>query len=293
MSMDITAMEKILVLQNGETNISKNFVSELRSISKRKNIEIFDIKQQSLKDNSDKNTYIILGASALKEYLNKGIKSRAIVIFISKSVYYHTLKVFEHSQYLSGKEVDTSNITGIYSDPSPIRQIQLIKKYYPKSVTVGVILSPATAYIETELRQINLEKTKLKFAYKFKKSDINKTLNELKNVDVILAVKDKIIWNRKNIKNLILSTYRKEQPIFGYDKNLVKAGTMATTYSDISDISLETEKMLVKFNDSSEVPPTTYAENFEVTINDKVRKSFGFPKQSIVQLRDALDETVL
>lgn len=273
---------KISILQYGESNISKIYFEELQKTSNSRTIKTIDLKKSPIPEKPE-TIYIILGVTALKKYLQEEVSSFAIVLFVPKSTYYHTIKAFEHTKYSEGEEVDVTNITAIFSDPSPINQLELIKKYFPNDVNIGILLSPATSYLENEINALKLEKTTIDFAYKYKKTDINKALNQLKKSDVILAIKDNLIWNRKNIKNLILSTYRKDQPIFGYDKNLVKAGSVATTYSDISDMANDTNRMLNHLDNESFIPVPTYPTDFNTAVNEKVRKSFGFSKLTSTQ----------
>lgn len=294
-SNNLSATEqKTSILQYGKSDLSQMYFEELQRIDPSRIINAIDLKSSPV-PTYDRTTYIILGLSALKMYLQSEVNSFAIVLFVSKSTYYHTIKAFEHTKYSEGEEVDTTNITAVFSEPSPVNQFRLIKKYYPNDVNIGVILSPATNYLESEINQIKLTKTQVDFAYKYKKSDINKTLNQLKKSDVILAIRDSLIWNRHNIKNLVLSAYRKEQPIFGYDKNLVKAGALATTYSDISNIVFDTNMILIHLDKESILPLPTYATHFNIAVNEKVRKSFGFSKSNLPapQEIEKLNEIVL
>jgi ABC-type uncharacterized transport system substrate-binding protein len=57
----------------------------------------------------------------------------------------------------------------------------------------------------------------------------------LKNSDVLLGLDDPDLYNPKTAKNLLLSSYARQLALIGPNAGFVKAGSLASTYSDQSD----------------------------------------------------------
>ena len=69
--------------------------------------------------------------------------------------------------------------------------------------------------------------------------DINRVLNQHRPAEVLLAMPDSAVYNTDNVRNILLSTYRHKQGVIGFSADMVKAGALATTYSEIEDIDAQ------------------------------------------------------
>jgi hypothetical protein len=55
------------------------------------------------------------------------------------------------------------------------------------------------------------------------------------------------VYNAENFRNILLSTYRHKQGVIGFSSDMVKAGALATTYSEIEDINAQVAEMAAGF----------------------------------------------
>ncbi|RLJ18271.1 hypothetical protein DJ031_11420 [bacterium endosymbiont of Escarpia laminata] len=108
--------------------------------------------------------------------------------------------------------------------------------------------------------------------------------------DVLLALPDANIHNRKTISNILTSTYRKKVPVVGFSAAYVKAGAISAVHStpddiarhivDVSASHLSTKTDLIK--------GPKYPKYFSVSVNRKVARSLGIKLPSETHLRDQI-----
>ena len=103
--------------------------------------------------------------------------------------------------------------------------------------------------------------------------DINRVLNRVAPADVLLAMPDSGVYNTDTIRNILLSTYRHKQGVIGFSADMVKAGALATTYSDIEDIDAQVAEMAHAFARTGELPPPQFPRYFRTIVNDGVARS--------------------
>ena len=188
-----------------------------------------------------KGVYLIIGRDALTKFIDLKFNAPSIAVFIKNSSFHHTIISAEHSYYAQGEQLNTTHIGAIFSDPLLSKQINIVKQIIGEEQSFGVILSPITLFLKPLINQYATQNNiKVKFIEYQKEDSINKALNSLNKQKAILAIPDRIVWNSTTLKNIIISTYKNEQPVIGFSRTLVKAGAVATLYSNLDDIVKET-----------------------------------------------------
>lgn len=91
------------------------------------------------------------------------------------------------------------------------------------------------------------------------------------NADYIIAVPDPEVYNRSNIKNILLTTYKFKVPLIGYSEALSKAGAMISIYTPPELLGIETAEWLL----NSRPKKASWPKYFQVKINNKVARSIG------------------
>jgi ABC-type uncharacterized transport system substrate-binding protein len=86
---------------------------------------------------------------------------------------------------------------------------------------------------------------------------------------------DSAVFNAENIKNILVTTYRRSQPVIGFSAPLVKAGALASSYSDIEDIDAQADEILNDFDASGKLPDPQFPKYFSVIVNDDVARSLN------------------
>ncbi|MBA4364220.1 MAG: ABC transporter substrate-binding protein, partial [Pseudomonas sp.] len=97
--------------------------------------------------------------------------------------------------------------------------------------------------------------------------------NLLKNCDVLLGLDDADLYNPKTAKNLLLSSYSRQLALVGPNAAFVKAGSLASTYSDQNDWLEVLDELLDR--PQTGWPRALYPKHFKVLSNPQVARSLG------------------
>jgi len=204
--------------------------------------------------------------------LKRQIKIPSLVVYVKNSTFHHLVESFKHSSLIEDYSNYLEYISIIYSEPCLKKQIELIKKHYFYN-DLTVMLSPLNHFREEELRKIAAElKMGIEVLTLPKKFDINRALNTLPKKHALLAVPDKYIYNRHSLKNIIISTYRSDIPIFGFSKNMVKGGAVMSLYSDVDDIAKQTLE-IINITDRGNI--RIYPKYTKIAINKSVSRNMN------------------
>jgi hypothetical protein len=160
-------------------------------------------------------------------------------------------------------------MTAVYAEPAPADQLRLIALLYRRPVRIAAIVGAdgdalaGVLHGAAELHRFN------------EGDDINRTLNGLAPAEVLLAVPEPAVYTTENIRNILLSTYRHNQAVIGFSADMVKAGALASTYSDIEDINAQVAEMAGEFVASGVLAQPQYPRYFSTLVNDGVARSLN------------------
>ncbi|WP_455824245.1 ABC transporter substrate-binding protein [Pseudomonas graminis] len=167
-----------------------------------------------------------------------------------------------------------ARISLLWSDPPLARQLRLIANILPQSRRIGVLYGADSEFLLPELRQhatpLGLEIVPQRW------DNINdsRPLQSLfRNSDVLLGLDDPQLYNPKTAKNLLLSSYAQQLPLVGPNAGFVRAGSLASTYSDQPDWLAVLDSLLD--HPPANWPRTLYPEHFKVVGNPQVARSLG------------------
>ena len=207
--------------------------------------------------------YIAIGPAALRDAVSRVDDSVVISAFTSSQV----VEAVARGAHKSGRH---AFITAVYAEPAPADQLRLIDLLYRRPVRVTAIVGADTSHLNTFLRApahaIGVEAMG-------PDEDINRVLNRVAPADVLLAMPDSGVYNTDTIRNILLSTYRHKQGVIGFSADMVKAGALATTYSDIEDIDAQVAEMAYAFAATGELPAPQFPRYFHTIVNDGVARS--------------------
>lgn len=175
----------------------------------------------------------------------------------------------------------------LWSDPPLDRQLRLIQNLLPQVKRVGVLYDSHSEFLLKELRQAALPLGLEIVTERWDNTNDSRPLQALlKNSDVLLGLDDPDLYNSKTAKNLLLSSYTRQLALIGPNAGFVKAGSLASTYSDQGD-------WLEILDDLLDRPPATwprthYPKRFKVLSNPQVARSLG-----VEQIHEAFVATQL
>jgi ABC-type uncharacterized transport system substrate-binding protein len=81
------------------------------------------------------------------------------------------------------------------------------------------------------------------------------------------------IYNTENFRNILLSTYRHKQGVIGFSSDMVRAGALATTYSEIEDINAQVAEIAAAYVSGGELAPPQFPHYFRTIVNEGVARS--------------------
>ncbi|MGE7957841.1 ABC transporter substrate-binding protein [Pseudomonas sp. NPDC089530] len=162
----------------------------------------------------------------------------------------------------------------LWSDPPPDRQLQLIRKILPQARRIGVLYGADSEFLLKELHQAAEPLGLEIIAERWDDTNDSRPLqNLLKNSDVLLGLDDPRLYNPKTAKNLLLSSYARQLALIGPNAGFVKAGSLASTYSDQEDWLHVLDDLLDR--PPAHWPRTLYPQPFKVLSNPQVARSLG------------------
>ena len=100
---------------------------------------------------------------------------------------------------------------------------------------------------------------------------------------VLLAVPDQAVYTAENIRNILLSTYRLNQAVIGFSADMVRAGALASTYSDVDHINAHIADLAAEYLDNGELAAPQFPRYFSTTVNEGVARSLDVPLSAIVR----------
>jgi ABC-type uncharacterized transport system substrate-binding protein len=210
--------------------------------------------------------YLAVGPEALRYLATSGASGLIISTFTSYKVCH---AIIDKAAWRAG------SVSAVYADPSPVQQFRLIEMIFRKPIKVGVILSSDNDHIESVLRRsVTTRQAEVTYETLAPGEDINRVLTRLSDVQAILATPDSAVYNAETIKTILVSTYRRNQAVIGFSAAVVKAGALASTYSDIDDIVAQVDEMLGEYEVTGRLEPQ-FPKFFDAIVNEDVARSLN------------------
>jgi ABC-type uncharacterized transport system substrate-binding protein len=253
------------IVTTDDTDATKKIVEDLRKRFPSAQVEQDSINRRSKAKNT---VYIAIGPSAFRSLLSQGRDGIIVSAFTSSQAYHTILESMPDSR--------TTSVTAVYAEPSPLMQLRLISMLHKKPVKVAVILSSKTSYLEPMFQHVASQSgTELSIEYYSQAETLNRVLNRVTDVPVILATPDSTIYNADNIRNILVTTYRRNQSVVGFSAALVKAGALASTYSDIEDINAQVDELIADYEKSGKLAEPQFPKYFSTIVNEDVARSLN------------------
>jgi len=182
-----------------------------------------------------------------------------------------------------------SHLSLLWSDPPIERQLRLTRLILPQVRRVGVLYDRHSEFLLKELRLVALPLGLEIVTQRWENTSDSRPLQALlKNSDVLLGLDDPDLYNPKTAKNLLLSSYARQMALIGPNAGFVKAGSLASTYSDQSDWLAILDDLLDQ--SPASWPRTLYPKHFKVLSNPQVARSLGIEQMDEASVASQLAE---
>ncbi|MDD4978842.1 MAG: ABC transporter substrate binding protein [Gallionella sp.] len=181
-------------------------------------------------------------------------------------------------------------ISAIYLNQPWDRQVDFLFAVLPQSKHVGVLNTVAT---RNELHDIDPEIKRHGAVLVVHELNVESQLSEgldnlLHESDVLLAVPDSAIYSPSSIRNILLSTYRKNVPLLGWSQAFVNAGAVAAIYSTPEQIAQQAAEAVLSYQKSGRIAASQYPAEFNIAVNRQVSRSLGLVIPSEAEIRNRM-----
>jgi ABC-type uncharacterized transport system substrate-binding protein len=216
------------------------------------------------------NLVITLGSRALQADLGSERITPTIATLLTRQSY-------EQAASPPSRGNQPRSLTAIFLDQPPARQLNLIRLVLPEGTRIGIVSSPA---LEPSVRWMEAAARDKKLAVHretvAQSAELHPALQRLlPEVDAILALPDPLVFNSATIRNILLTTYRAQQPLFGFSASYTQSGAIAAVYSTPRQIARQLSDLAIQFLAGSPLPPPQYPRAFSVSVNAAVAHSLN------------------
>ncbi len=230
----------------------------------------------TLKSRSGPAVYMAIGPGALQSLLADPPPAPLVSLFTSAETYRRLVATH--------RAADRSALaTAIFAEPAPANSLQLVRRLYGRRITVAVLLSDATVFQETGLREA-AQAIGLDLAMQTVRDGENplRALAKLDDVQAVLLLPDSSLYTPDLFRALLETTYRRGLGVIAYSPNLVTAGTLAAAFATIDETLVQLAEVLAQIN-TGRAPAPAYARYWRVAINDSVARSLGIVVDAAVR----------
>jgi putative ABC transport system substrate-binding protein len=186
----------------------------------------------------------------------------------------------------------TSTKADLITAQPECRHILLIRSLNPDWTAAGVLSSVKSADTAAALTRCAIKyDVNLQVYAITDKSDLQKTLEKaVRNNKVLLAIDDPDIFNRHNVKNILLTAYRHRKPVIGYSDSFVQAGAIAAVYTSAESAGDRAADILSEFfRNSWQFSQKIYStEDLSISVNRQVAASLDLDLPDVESIRSSI-----
>mgnify|MGYP007132382179 FL=1 len=228
-----------------------------------------------LAENAPEFTYSI---STRKKPVSVDPSAYVIVVGAKKSTH------FDFSKYpnriavmVTAEQSKSSDMkTSIFVEPPLARQLKLANLLIPGNKKLGLLVSDAQEMNQVLSSLSKEEKNLLKVVNIEDHKNINQALfHVLKGTRLLLGTYNNDIYNAKNIKNILITSYRQQKVLVGPSRAYLKAGSFATTFSDLSHIAQRIIDVVQSHKKKGEWLQADYNPYYRILYNSQVARSLN------------------
>ncbi|AXS78685.1 hypothetical protein HYN24_00700 [Dechloromonas sp. HYN0024] len=221
---------------------------------------------------------VTVGSEALRRVLGQADNPPIIATLLPRQSYEKIVSEFRRP----------GRTTAIYLDQPAARQAAFVNHLLPGQKRVGMLVSQETKSLMAHYRQA-FASAGLVLDSEDSDSDsaLLPALNALLGrVNALIALPDISIYQRNNIKPILITTFRYQRPVIGYSPAFVNAGALAALYSTPAQIARQTVDLIMAHGTNLSAP--TGPSQFAIAINSNVAQSLGLKIPDEASLRRAM-----
>ena len=205
---------------------------------------------------ADKQTCIVSIGPKSFEKINKSKRHCSISLLISERL------------FLSANADFQQQASAIYTNQSLQRISGVIQRTLSHVKKVSVIVSDnwlTEALPKHSLIDLNIQRLKAG------ESAIEAFRLACEDSDIIIALPDTKIYNKGNIKNILLTSYKTKTPLIGYSEALARAGVLMSVFTSPKHLG----KQVVEWFSQGRQKLAAEPKYFKIKLNQKVAQASG------------------
>lgn len=188
------------------------------------------------------------------------------------------------------RQIPARAISAIYLNQPWDRQLDFLQAALPGRRRIGLLYSPGTRIDVEGLRQQVATQGGSLVALPVRSAE--KIFPSLESVlegsDLLLAIPDSAIYNSSNIRNILLTSYRKGVPLIGLSQSYVNAGALCAVFSTTEQMAEQTGAAMISFSRNRRLPGTQHPADFTIAVNQQVARSLGIDLPSAETIRSQM-----
>lgn len=182
--------------------------------------------------------------------------------------------------------------SAVFLDQPVERYLDLIRLAMPERRKIGILFGSDSSTLKPALvKAAGIRGMQLVMASVEEESkDIYPALRSvLAEVDVLLALPDRQIFNAGTLQFILIASYNQKIPVVAFSEAYVKAGAALVLHTSPAQAALQTASALRSFLLNRTLPPPRRSTTFSVAFNNPVARSLGLipgePDQLAATLR--------
>lgn len=273
--------ENVALALSGQDGPYAEFASNFRNaingtswkISAQGNVETLDTSPERT------DLIIAVGSGALRQILARAAPTPVIATLIPRLAY---------EKLLAESPNRNRRVSAIWLDQPPARQAAFIRHLLPGKNRIGMLISSETRAQIPLFRQAFGANGLI---IDSEESEIDRTLlpalnSLLGRVNILFAIPDSTIYNRDNIKSVLITTYRHQRPVIAFSPAFVNAGALAALYTTPAQVARQTAEILQ--TSGTALPPPASPNQFAILINTNVAEALNLSLQDEADIRRAM-----
>lgn len=205
---------------------------------------------------------VLVGSKVLDQWPGSTLPTVAILV--------------SHRQAHQNKNLLT---TSIYADPPLARQVALAIELLGEKHPIGILFKNRQQLIDYNIADISIEtwrQLKISLYFADESENIAHALVPLlRDNNALVGIYDNDLFSPENIKTILISAYRQNLPLIGPSAAYLKAGSLASTYSNLDDTALRLSEVLKQGLTTESWPTADYNPYFHVGFNEQVGRSLN------------------
>ncbi len=205
---------------------------------------------------------VLVGSTVLDQWTGSSLPTVAILVSYKQAQ--------QHKNILA---------SSVYADPPLSRQVLLAIELLGERNPIGILFKNRQQLIDYNIEDVSVETWRqMKIGLYF--SDESESIAHalvplLNNNNALVGIYDNDLYSPESIKTILISAYRQNVPLIGPSAAYLKAGALASTYSNLDDTALRLSEVLKQGFTTNKWPAADYNPYFHVGFNEQVGRSLN------------------